>query len=337
MAPCGGSGRRRPWRASGCTGCGCATTSPGRGVWFRLRLEFAPGTPTARYADDRTPPSTLSAEECADELRLLPRAADAIPRWLLEAAVRSEQAGRAAYAEDAEPPGAPVLVPLFDGLDETGGPTWYRPVLGTRERTAVLRSRAGSGRAVHRWFGDRATPSSRCTGSRKSFRSQATGSLSSLPRPRRSSSRRSRTGTAARDTGARCRRSGRRGQLSISAAGPDLGRAAGRFRRNPQLSSHLGHTQVGLVRYVRPVRRGGCGRPEGGRPGGEERRDASTDLGVLAGRQHRCRLPRRAVRGTVYTCWCRRRWVAMDSITVRGGRIFGLYPDWRSIAVYARG
>jgi hypothetical protein len=55
-----------------------------------------------------------------------------------QAAVRSEQAGRAAYAEDAEPPGAPVLVPPFDGLDETGGPTWYRPVLGTRERTAVL-------------------------------------------------------------------------------------------------------------------------------------------------------------------------------------------------------
>jgi hypothetical protein len=110
---------------------------PGRGVWFRARFELAPGVPLVRDVDTLTPPSFQAPEECADELRLLPRNADAIPRWLLDAAVRSEQAGRSGYASDATP-GAPELVPLFDGHDAQDRPAWYRPVLGERERQAVL-------------------------------------------------------------------------------------------------------------------------------------------------------------------------------------------------------
>ena len=44
---------------------------------------------------------------------------------------------------------------------------------------------------------------------------------------------------------------------------------------------------------------------------------------------HRCRPPRRAQSGTEYVCWCGRRWRAEDSITVRGGTIAELSPDWR--------
>jgi hypothetical protein len=47
---------------------------------------------------------------------------------------------------------------------------------------------------------------------------------------------------------------------------------------------------------------------------------------------HRCHPPRRALRGTVYTCWCRRRWVAYDSVTIRGGNVCALSPDWRAVA-----
>ncbi len=109
---------------------------PGRGVWFRARFELAPGTPLVRDVDALTPPDFVGAEYCADELRLLPRSADATPRWLLDAAVRSAQAARSGYATD--PVDADLeLVPLFDGqVDDT--PVWYRPVLGERERDAVL-------------------------------------------------------------------------------------------------------------------------------------------------------------------------------------------------------
>jgi hypothetical protein len=47
---------------------------------------------------------------------------------------------------------------------------------------------------------------------------------------------------------------------------------------------------------------------------------------------HRCHPPRRALRGTVYTCWCRRRWVAFDSVTIRDGTVSALRPDWRAVA-----
>ena len=111
---------------------------PGRGVWFRARFELAPGAPLVRDVDSLTPPALLTDEDAADELRTLPRAATAVPRWLLDAAVRSEQAGRAGYAEEQAPAGPPELVLLFDGRDDAGRPTAYRPVLGERERQAVL-------------------------------------------------------------------------------------------------------------------------------------------------------------------------------------------------------
>jgi hypothetical protein len=57
------------------------------------------------------------------------------------------------------------------------------------------------------------------------------------------------------------------------------------------------------------------------------------DGGMTSRPEHICRLPRRAIRGTVYECWCRRIWVAVDSVTVRGGRISALQPDWRPTAV----
>jgi hypothetical protein len=48
--------------------------------------------------------------------------------------------------------------------------------------------------------------------------------------------------------------------------------------------------------------------------------------------EHRCRPPQRATRGTVYVCWCGRRWVATDSITIRDGKVSALRPDWRFVA-----
>ncbi|ONI88603.1 hypothetical protein ALI144C_06090 [Actinosynnema sp. ALI-1.44] len=112
---------------------------PGRGVWFRARFELTPNAPVVRDVDALSPLSFMTdAEDCADELRLLPRNADAVPRWLLDAAVRSQQAGRSAYAEEPLAPGRPETVPLFDGRDDTGLPTWYRPVLSQLERQAVL-------------------------------------------------------------------------------------------------------------------------------------------------------------------------------------------------------
>jgi hypothetical protein len=53
-------------------------------------------------------------------------------------------------------------------------------------------------------------------------------------------------------------------------------------------------------------------------------------MGITPVHPHRCRLPRRAKRGSVYECWCRRHWVAYDSITIRDGRIWALRPDWRT-------
>lgn len=47
---------------------------------------------------------------------------------------------------------------------------------------------------------------------------------------------------------------------------------------------------------------------------------------------HRCHPPRRALRGAVYTCWCRRRWMAFDTVTIRDGRVCALHPDWRVVA-----
>jgi hypothetical protein len=47
--------------------------------------------------------------------------------------------------------------------------------------------------------------------------------------------------------------------------------------------------------------------------------------------RHRCHPPRRAVRGTVYACWCRRRWLAFDSVTIRDGNVCALTPDWRAV------
>nr|WP_042188910.1 glycohydrolase toxin TNT-related protein [Kibdelosporangium sp. MJ126-NF4]CEL18535.1 hypothetical protein [Kibdelosporangium sp. MJ126-NF4]CTQ98019.1 hypothetical protein [Kibdelosporangium sp. MJ126-NF4] len=112
---------------------------PGRGVWFRARFELTPNAPVVRDVDALSPLSFMTdAEDCADELRLLPRNADSVPRWLLDAAVRSQQAGRSGYAEEPVAAARPEMVPLFDGRDETGQPSWYRPVLGAVEQQAVL-------------------------------------------------------------------------------------------------------------------------------------------------------------------------------------------------------
>ncbi|PPK65488.1 glycohydrolase toxin TNT-related protein [Actinokineospora auranticolor] len=111
---------------------------PGRGVWFRARLDLAPGAPMTRDLDTSGPPAFRDDHEsCADELRLLPRPAAAIPPWLLAAAIRSDQAARAAYP-DPEAGGPPEMARLFDGRGRGGKPTWYRPELGERERQAVL-------------------------------------------------------------------------------------------------------------------------------------------------------------------------------------------------------
>jgi hypothetical protein len=74
---------------------------PGRGVWGRARFELNHGTPAVWHTDSLTRPSLLSNED------------------------------------DEEPTRALDLVPLFDDQDDAGLPTWYRPVLGTRERQAV--------------------------------------------------------------------------------------------------------------------------------------------------------------------------------------------------------
>ncbi|MEV4319762.1 glycohydrolase toxin TNT-related protein [Actinocrispum sp. NPDC049592] len=98
---------------------------PGRGVWFRARFELSPGMPLVRDVDALTPPSSVTPELAAAELQLLPRNADAIPRWLLDAAVRAPR-------ED-EPDGQLEMVRLFDGPGVV-----YRPVLSEDEREAVL-------------------------------------------------------------------------------------------------------------------------------------------------------------------------------------------------------
>lgn len=110
---------------------------PSRGVWCRARFELSPSTPLVRDVDALTAPSFLTTEDGADELRLLPRNADAVPGWLLDAAVHSAQATLSGYAGDQES-GSLELVRLFDGHDDAGRPAWYRPVLDERERQAVL-------------------------------------------------------------------------------------------------------------------------------------------------------------------------------------------------------
>jgi hypothetical protein len=44
---------------------------------------------------------------------------------------------------------------------------------------------------------------------------------------------------------------------------------------------------------------------------------------------HRCHPPQRAHRGASFFCWCGVRWVAVDSIIIRDGRVLALRPDWR--------
>ncbi|GLW89609.1 glycohydrolase toxin TNT-related protein [Actinokineospora globicatena] len=110
---------------------------PGRGTWFRATFDLAPDTPLTHVLDFTTAPSELSDEDAADELRLLPRNPNAIPDWLIAAALRSSQAARAGYAETPDA-GPAEFVRVFDGVGSDGRPTWYRPVLGAREREAIV-------------------------------------------------------------------------------------------------------------------------------------------------------------------------------------------------------
>ncbi|PWW60304.1 glycohydrolase toxin TNT-related protein [Actinokineospora spheciospongiae] len=112
---------------------------PTRGTWWRARFEVRQGAlATITYVVEPLELVTdADAEAAAAELRVLPRSAVATPGWLLAAAVRGEQI-RAARQVEPEPDGPPELVRLFDGVDDEGLPTWYRPVLGELEREAVL-------------------------------------------------------------------------------------------------------------------------------------------------------------------------------------------------------
>ncbi|PPK65266.1 glycohydrolase toxin TNT-related protein [Actinokineospora auranticolor] len=109
---------------------------PHRGVWHHKVYRFKPGQ---RPAHVQAPlnAAMMSEEDAADELRLMPRNLALAPERLLRLAVASEQSQRAYFAADEDYDGEPESVRLFDGVDESGKPIWYRPVLGTRERAAV--------------------------------------------------------------------------------------------------------------------------------------------------------------------------------------------------------
>ncbi|MCG8914502.1 glycohydrolase toxin TNT-related protein [Actinokineospora sp. PR83] len=112
---------------------------PTRGTWWRAQFEVRLGVlaKITYLVEPLELVTDADVEAAAAELRTFPRSAVATPDWLLAAAVRGEQV-RAARQVEPEPPRPPELVRLFDGVDDAGRSTWYRPVLGEREREAVL-------------------------------------------------------------------------------------------------------------------------------------------------------------------------------------------------------
>ncbi|GAA3036419.1 hypothetical protein [Actinokineospora globicatena] len=109
---------------------------PTRGTWWRAQFEVRQGV-LAKITYLVEPVDLATDADAEAELRTLPRSAAATPDWLLAAAVRGAQVRTARRAEQALA-GPPEPVRLFDGVDDEGRPTWYRPVLGALEREAVL-------------------------------------------------------------------------------------------------------------------------------------------------------------------------------------------------------
>ncbi|MBB5955997.1 hypothetical protein FHS29_002578 [Saccharothrix tamanrassetensis] len=116
------------------------------GVWFTARFEFSSdGTSTQHFDIEGKPawqvPQSFRDEQdhYADELRLLPRRPEAVFPWMYEAAAKVQQRGRAdalAHPGRAAEDAGPEIVRLFDVLED-GRPTWYRPMVGGREVTAI--------------------------------------------------------------------------------------------------------------------------------------------------------------------------------------------------------
>ena len=111
------------------------TYSPGRGAWLSVSCTAAPGKEPVIEYDCLTRPvfHVPSAEPRCwhDELRLLPRTAEATPDWMLGQAWRHHEL----LADAFEVPPPLRLARAFDGVDSaTDRPYTCRPVMGSLER-----------------------------------------------------------------------------------------------------------------------------------------------------------------------------------------------------------
>jgi len=143
------------------------------GVWYTARLEFTRDEPVRRHFDIEGKPAWVAPlsfreelDHYADELRLLPRRPEAILPWLYEAAAKAQQhamAGVLARPDRVDPEDEPaaLIAPVFDDVDANGRPVAYRPMVGARERHAILKyldgaplALSGRGLAVDRLSDD---------------------------------------------------------------------------------------------------------------------------------------------------------------------------------------
>ncbi|WP_104482882.1 type VII secretion system-associated protein [Actinokineospora auranticolor] len=108
------------------------------GTWYSMSYELTPDEVVESAAlIEGPPPSLLGAVgDGADELRMLPRQPQVVPEWMAAAAVavvgRDQVNG---WHPHPDPDAGRVdLAPVFDH-----GTQWYRPMVSSREATAVLR------------------------------------------------------------------------------------------------------------------------------------------------------------------------------------------------------
>jgi hypothetical protein len=121
---------------------------PEWGTWCSLRYHLA--QTTSRYSveyDWKNEPDWThrpSERFFAEELDRFPRPAENVPEWLRERAGRSpaDGPGGTPTAEPAEPGRTPAAglyeAPVFDGLDEQGGPVIDRPPVHPQDRDEIL-------------------------------------------------------------------------------------------------------------------------------------------------------------------------------------------------------
>jgi hypothetical protein len=115
------------------------------GAWCSLSFTSVAGGKTSlRFEEEGKPDWQVSPgyeasiQHAADELRLLPRRPEVVPKWMWRAAGEMQHPARVSALSPQHQDTQVELARAFDAVEDGRG-VWYRPMVGAGEQTLVLR------------------------------------------------------------------------------------------------------------------------------------------------------------------------------------------------------